>query len=92
VAANADYTSIATERHYRRLLALLDDARSARRHRGAVLHAEGPSDATRKLPLAPGAGRARHGMRVMQEEIFGPILPVLAYGHIDEVIAHVNAA
>jgi coniferyl-aldehyde dehydrogenase len=29
VASNADYTSIATERHYRRLLALLDDARAA---------------------------------------------------------------
>ena len=34
-----------------------------------------------------GAGE---GMRVMQEELFGPILPVLAYDHIDEVIAHVN--
>ena len=88
VAANADYTSIATERHYRRLLALLDDARA----QGATvvpLHAEGPSDATRKLPLHLVLG-AHDGMRVMQEEIFGPILPVLAYGHIDEVIAHVN--
>ena len=88
VASNPDYTSITTERHYRRLLALLDDARS----QGAQtvnLHAEGPSDATRKLPLHLVLG-AGEGMRVMQEELFGPILPVLAYDHIDEVIAHVN--
>jgi coniferyl-aldehyde dehydrogenase len=88
VAGNPDYTSIATERHYRRLLALLDEARSAGA-RVLRLHDEGPSDATRKLPLhlvldAPAS------LRVMQEEIFGPILPVLAYEHIDEAIAHVN--
>ena len=89
VASNPDVTSIATERHYRRLLALLDDARA----QGATvlsLHAEGPSDATRKLPLhlvLDAPPRAR----VMQEEIFGPILPVLPYDHIDQVIAHVNA-
>ena len=89
VATNPDYTSIATERHYRRLLALLDEARGAGA-RVLCLHDEGPSDASRKLPLhlvldAPA------GLRVMQEEIFGPILPVLAYDRIDEVIAHVNA-
>ncbi|MFT3817806.1 MAG: coniferyl aldehyde dehydrogenase [Rubrivivax sp.] len=88
VAANPDYTSIATERHYRRLLALLDEARA----QGATVlnaHAEGPSDATRKLPLHLVL-QPREGMRVMQEEIFGPILPVLAYERIDEAIAHVN--
>ena len=53
------------------------------------LHDEGPSDATRKLPLHLVLN-AHDGLRVMQEEIFGPILPVMAYGHIDEVIAHVN--
>jgi coniferyl-aldehyde dehydrogenase len=88
VAHNPDCTSIATERHYRRLLALLDDARS-QGARVQSLHAEGPSDATRQLPLHLVLD-ARDSMRVMQEEIFGPILPVLAYDHIDEVIAHVN--
>ena len=88
VAANPDYTSIATERHYRRLLSLLDDARQ----QGATVlpaHAEAPSDAARKLPLQLVL-QPREGMRVMQEEIFGPILPVLAYERIDEVISYVN--
>ena len=30
-------------------------------------------------------------MRVMKEEIFGPILPVVGYDTIDEAIAYVNA-
>jgi coniferyl-aldehyde dehydrogenase len=88
IANNPDVTSIATERHYRRLLALLDDARD----KGAVvvcLHDEGPSDATRTMPLHLVLG-AHEGMRVMQEEIFGPILPVLPYERIDEVIAYIN--
>ena len=88
VAANPDYASIATERHYRRLLALLDDAR-AKGARVLSLHAEGPSDATRKLPLHVVLD-ATDDMRVMQEEVFGPILPVMAYDRIDEVISYVN--
>ena len=31
------------------------------------------------------------GMRVMEEEIFGPILPVLSYGSLDEAIGIINA-
>ena len=89
VAANPDYTSIATERHYRRLLDMLEEARAA----GAEvvpLHAEPPSDATRKLPLhlvfdAPPT------LRVVREEIFGPVLPVISYERTEQAIAHVNA-
>lgn len=89
VADNADYTSIATERHYRRLLALLDEAR-AQGARVLSAHDEGPSDTTRKLPLHLVLD-PRDTMRVMQEELFGPILPVLAYDGVDEVISYVNA-
>ena len=30
-------------------------------------------------------------MAVMQEEIFGPILPIIAYKELNDAIAHVNA-
>ena len=89
VAHNPDYTSIATERHYRRLLALLDEARGAGA-RVESLHAEAPCDATRQLPLHLVLGASAQ-TRVMREEIFGPILPVVAYDRIDEAIAFVNA-
>ena len=29
-------------------------------------------------------------MKVMQEEIFGPVLPVKTYKHVDEAVAYVN--
>jgi coniferyl-aldehyde dehydrogenase len=87
----ADYTSIVNERHHARLAALLDDARA----QGATVrtvgaHAE--AFAGRAHTLAPTVVLgATDGMRVMQEEIFGPVLPIVAYRNLDEAIAYVNA-
>jgi coniferyl-aldehyde dehydrogenase len=86
-----DYTSIINERHHTRLQALLDDARS----KGAEVHEVGAnaSEAHRRMHnLAPAVVTgATERMRIMQEEIFGPILPVIAYRELDETIAYVNA-
>lgn len=86
-----NYTSIINERHYARLHALLDDARS----KGAKVHEVGvnPGNAgLRAHNLAPTVVTGATGqMRIMQEEIFGPVLPVIAYRELDEAIAYVNA-
>ncbi|KAB0637815.1 aldehyde dehydrogenase [Burkholderia stagnalis] len=86
-----DYTSIVSDRHFDRLKGLVDEARS----KGARVIEAGVNPqnaANRKRTLAPtlivGAG---DDTAVMQEEIFGPILPVRAYRTIDEVIDYVNA-
>jgi len=85
------YTSIINERHHARLTALLDDARA----KGATVRAVGANaDAARRRAhtLAPTVVvGATDQMRVMQEEIFGPVLPVIAYRDLDEAIAYVNA-
>jgi coniferyl-aldehyde dehydrogenase len=89
--ASTDYTSIVSDRHYSRLMSLLEDARSKGAH---VLTAGAAPDVTpakvRALPptLVVGVTDAMH---VMQEEIFGPILPVLTYRSIEEVIERINA-
>ena len=87
--ASSDYTAIASDRHYGRLTGYLDDARA----KGATLHplhADASDAAARKLaPVALTGVTA--AMRVMQDEIFGPILPVVPYGALDEAIAFVNA-
>ncbi|CAB3751914.1 aldehyde dehydrogenase family protein [Paraburkholderia humisilvae] len=86
-----DYTSIVSDRHYDRLVALVDDAR----RRGARIVEAGvrPGTATtRARTLAPTlvVGAADESA-IMQEEIFGPILAVRTYRHMDEVIDYVNA-
>jgi coniferyl-aldehyde dehydrogenase len=86
-----DYTSIINDRHFDRLRRLLDDARAG----GAWI-----ADAGKRPETAQGRARtlapvlvldATDEMALMQEEIFGPVLPVLTYGSIDEAIAYVNA-
>ncbi|MFT3803880.1 MAG: coniferyl aldehyde dehydrogenase [Burkholderiaceae bacterium] len=85
-----DYSSIVNERHYRRLLGLLDDARA----QGARLIEVGvdPGKAgQRARNIAPTVVvDATERMAILQEEIFGPLLPVLAYRTLDEAIRYVN--
>jgi coniferyl-aldehyde dehydrogenase len=89
--AGDQYTSIVNERHHARLSALLEDARA----KGATVREVGANpDAARRRAhtLAPTVVTgATDPMRIMQEEIFGPVLPVIAYRDLDEAIAYVNA-
>jgi coniferyl-aldehyde dehydrogenase len=89
--ASDSYTSILNERHHARLGALIEDARG----KGAQVIEVGarPADAHgRRHTLAPTIITAvRPEMRIMQEEIFGPVLPVVSYRDVDEVIAYINA-
>lgn len=86
-----DYTAILNERHYGRLTALIEDART----KGARVVDMGvrPEEAQRRPhTMAPSAViGATDGMAIMQQEIFGPALPVLPYRDIDEAIAYINA-
>jgi coniferyl-aldehyde dehydrogenase len=83
---NHDYTALVNDRHHARIVALLDDARA----KGArvVPCAEGGSG--RQMPLHLVLG-VRPDMRVANEEIFGPILPVVGYDTLEQAVARVNA-
>jgi len=91
IAGNPDYTAIVNDAHYARLRALVEDART----RGATVlevnpRAETLDPSLRKLAptLIVGVDDA---MSVMQEEIFGPLLPVETYDSIDDAIARIAA-
>jgi len=86
-ADNDDYTSIVSDRHYARLERLLADATA--KGASAVELGGKPDPARRRMPPVLVLG-ATDGMDIMREEIFGPLLPVVAYGAIDEAIGHVN--
>jgi coniferyl-aldehyde dehydrogenase len=88
-AGAEDFTRIVNERQYRRLRALLDDARS-RGCRVIELAQIAPDRAERERLLPPTLVLdAGDDARLMQEEIFGPILPIKSYKSLDEAIAYV---
>jgi len=88
IAATADYTAIVNDRHYQRLQGYVDDAR-ARGARIAPLTGVEADAVRRKLPPLALLD-VNDGMRVMQDEIFGPLLPLLPYRDIDAAIEWVN--
>jgi len=88
--ANKDYTSVISERHYARLEGLAADAAA----KGAkIMQPAKPDEAAwkskRKFPPTIVVG-ATDAMTIMQEEIFGPLLPVIGYRDAKEPIAYVN--
>jgi coniferyl-aldehyde dehydrogenase len=86
--ASGDCTGIITQRHLERIEAMVDEARAS----GArTVELGGESDAaSRRLPLVLVVDPA-DDLRIMQEEVFGPILPVVPYDDLDDALARVNA-
>jgi coniferyl-aldehyde dehydrogenase len=87
---NKDYTSIVSDRHYARLEALVADAAAKG---AAILQAAKPDDpawkSKRKFPPTIVVG-VTPDMNIMQEEIFGPLLPIMGYSDASEPIAYIN--
>jgi coniferyl-aldehyde dehydrogenase len=91
IKENPDYSSVINQRHYDRLLDYLDDARA----KGAEIVEINPAredfrqQPFHKIPptivLNP-----TDDMKIMQDEIFGPLLPVKTYDKVDEAISYVN--
>jgi coniferyl-aldehyde dehydrogenase len=83
-------TGIVSGRHMQRILGLLDQAR-ARGCDVRVLEDVGDVDpALRQLPMTLVID-APDDLALMQEEVFGPILPVKAYDTLEQAIEYVNA-
>lgn len=85
---NSDYTGVVNERQWQRMRELLDDARA----KGARIEpcAPAPAGEGRQMPLHI-VTQLTPDMRVMNEELFGPILPVVPYDTNDDAIAFINA-
>ncbi len=89
---NPDYTAIIAQRHYDRIMGYIDDAK-AKGARVIELKPDG-EDLTQQehRKIAPTLIiDPTDDMKVMQEEIFGPVLPVKTYSTVAEAMAYVNA-
>ena len=88
---NADYTSVINQRHFERLNGYIDQARQAGTR---VVEINPAGEDFRQQPhhkIPPTLiVNPDDSLAVMQDEIFGPVLPVKGYGRVDEVIDYVN--
>ena len=89
---NEDYTSVINERHYERINELVSDAKE----KGAEVIQINPADEDfeqqelHKIPPTLVLNPTDE-MKIMQEEIFGPVLPVKEYDDFDETVNYVNS-
>lgn len=90
LAGNDDYTTIIADAHYARLQDLLEDAEN----KGAKIQTAGDDDKQqlakeRRVPLTV-VTNTTPDMKIMQEEIFGPLLPVIAAETLDDALSTVQ--
>jgi coniferyl-aldehyde dehydrogenase len=90
-AASHDYVAIINEQHMQRLKAMLEEAEQAGCQIVCCDTGADPwsHQAQRKFPLHIILNPPRH-LKLMQEEIFGPLLPLLVYDDFAEAISIVN--
>jgi coniferyl-aldehyde dehydrogenase len=83
-------TGIISTRHLERIERLLEDARARGCDIRELEEAPEVDPDRRQMPMSLVL-EPPDDLALMQEEIFGPILPVKAYDEVDEAIDHVNA-
>lgn len=79
---NPDYPKIVSEKAFDRILGCISGG-------GRIIHG-GRSDRS-KLIIEPTLIDATISDKCMEKEIFGPVLPVLSYNNLDEVIRYINS-
>jgi len=86
--ARPDYANVVNEAQHTRLLSWLDDAQA----QGAtIVPADGQEIDRQSRNLATQlVTGVTDDMLLMQQEIFGPILPVIGYDRLDEALSYIN--
>lgn len=85
---NKDYGSIINTRQFDRIITVLNDAKA----KGArVISATDEAINSQNRKLATQLiTNTNEDMLLMQEEIFGPLLPIIGYNSLDEAIQYIN--
>jgi aldehyde dehydrogenase (NAD+) len=85
--SSPDYARIVNEAHFSRLEELLAEAV----HRGARIHWQGKADKPTRFMHPVILTGVPPGSRIMDEEIFGPILPIITYRKIEDALAIIHS-
>ena len=86
-STNTDYCRVVNAGHHGRINRLLDDAKA----KGGVVLTGGEVDAKSKFIAPTLIEGMSDDSAIMNEEIFGPLLPIITFSEIDEAISYVNA-
>ncbi len=81
------YARIVNEHHYKRVKALIEDAFE----KGAVVEEGGVFNDTERFISPTVLTNLSSEAEIMKEEIFGPVLPIVSYHSLDEVITTINS-
>ena len=84
---NDDYCQVANRAHHNRVTGLLEDALA---HNGKLITG-GQVDEQQRFVAPTLIEDMSVDARIMQEEIFGPLLPVLTFTELDTVLEHINS-
>lgn len=90
LASNPDYTSLISARHLQRAEELLADARAGGAEVIVLSEPDSAPNSNTKLMAPTLILHATSEMRVMREEIFAPLLPVVPFDELDTVIADIQ--
>ncbi len=82
-----DYTRVINQRHTQRIAGLLQDAQT----KGAKVLIGGDVDVPGCYISPTLIEQVPANAHIMSEEIFGPVLPIIAYSDLDEVVRQINA-
>ena len=89
---NDDYTSIINEKHYDRLKDLLNDAIDKGAHVDEINPANEDFSQQEFFKIPPTiVTNTTDDMKIMQEEIFGPLLPIIEYDDINDATSLINS-
>lgn len=87
IMQSPDYARLINTKHFERIRQLLEDSLQ----KGAQVEAGGELDADTRYVAPTLISNIREDMLVFQEEIFGPILPILTYSHLNDALALIHS-
>ena len=87
IAGNRDYCRVVNESHYQRIQGLLQTAQEE----GATVLSGGQSIDAQRYIGPTLLGDISDSSAIMEQEIFGPLLPIISYSDIDKAIAFINS-
>ena len=87
IVGNEDYCRVVNQPHYQRIKGLLDSALT----NGARVLTGGVTDDNQRFIAPTVLEGMSDNSSIMEQEIFGPLLPIISYSELDEAIATINS-